>query len=24
VHLNHIVAGLRAKSSVAKVERLFE
>jgi guanosine-3',5'-bis(diphosphate) 3'-pyrophosphohydrolase len=24
VHLNHIVAGLRAKSAVAKVERLFE
>ncbi|HML28472.1 MAG TPA: bifunctional (p)ppGpp synthetase/guanosine-3',5'-bis(diphosphate) 3'-pyrophosphohydrolase [Hyphomicrobium sp.] len=24
VHLNHIVAGLRAKASVAKVERLFE
>ena len=24
VHLNHIVAGLRTKSSVAKVERLFE
>jgi GTP pyrophosphokinase len=24
VHLNHIIAGLRAKSSVAKVERLFE
>ena len=24
VHLNHIVAGLRAKPSVAKVERLFE
>ena len=24
VHLNHIIAGLRAKSAVAKVERLFE
>ena len=24
VHLNHIIAGLREKSSVAKVERLFE
>jgi GTP diphosphokinase / guanosine-3',5'-bis(diphosphate) 3'-diphosphatase len=24
VHLNHIVAGLRAKAAVAKVERLFE